>query len=75
MGGHAGIVGTLVGTLAGAVLTPVITETVRRKSARKERLLELRLVTYADLLRSAGRLVANARELASTPEAEFPEAL
>jgi hypothetical protein len=61
----AGIIGTL--------LAPVITEIVRRKSVRKERLLELRLEAYADVLKVGDRFVHNAIALASMNDVTIKE--
>jgi hypothetical protein len=69
----AGIVATLVGTLAGAIFGPVITEIVRRKSVRKERLLELRLAAYEELLKVSTQFVNNAATLASMHDVDIKE--
>lgn len=67
-----GIAG-IVGTLAAAIFAPFAGEIARRKSVRKERLLERRLAAYEDLLRVGVRLVDNTMNQASTPEADFTE--
>jgi hypothetical protein len=55
----------IVGTLAGAIFAPFMSEIARRKSARKERLLDQRLEAYVDVLRVGARFVHNAMTLAS----------
>ena len=55
----------IVGTLAAAIFAPFAGEIARRKSARKERLLDERLETYADVLKVGHRFVHNAITLAN----------
>ena len=55
----------IIGTLAGALFAPFAGEIARRKSARKERLLDQRLEAYADVLRVGHRFVHNAIALAA----------
>jgi hypothetical protein len=67
-----GIVG-IVGTLAAAIFAPIAGEIARRKSVRKERLLERRLAAYADLLTVGVQFVDSTMNLASLPGADFSE--
>lgn len=63
----------ILGTLAAALLGPFVAEQMRRKSARLERLVVVRIDLYADLLRATARLVDNAATWSALPLADLEE--